>query len=387
MIPLWLFLTTASFGAALLMALVMHLSLGRWRKSVGAHWTERARFLWQARRAQFGATLGIMFIIGGAWAMNFPREDGKWWLLLPVVGLVFGGYLAAREIEPRYIFRVWLEQTVWTLVVQFGLVGLFLWLMFTMPKELTWEDGVRSVLGIAAMALIVSGVWMPPIVRLFSRPHPEENRLNRLTEEASSISGVKPRHTWLAITPVANAGALIYIQGLMLTTRLMEVLNDDEVRTVVLHEMAHLRERMAVKVARLAGMLCWTVLIFIHPMVGRFGVKGMIILLAGIYASSRLFSWFSRRLERRADDAAIHGVVDPAVYAHALEKLYIANQMPAVMRGRQLHPHLYDRMMQAGVTPDYPRPQPPGPMAWPAWVVLLLPLVVVAWKFAEQVAS
>lgn len=373
-----LFLIFSSVSAELLMALFMHLSLRRWRKSQGAHWTERARLLWQARRAQFGVTLGIMFTIGAIWAFKFPQDDGRWWLLLPVIGLVLGGYPAAREIEPRYTFRVWLVHTVWTLIVQFGLVGIFLGLMFTMPKVLTWQDWVRAGLGIAAMAFIVSALWMPVMARLCRCKHPEEARLDRITEEATAICGVKPRHTWLSVSPVANAGALVYIQGLVVTTRLMEVLDDDEVRAVILHEMAHLRERLIVQVARLAGMLCWTILIFFHPVHHHFGSRGLLVLFGAMYGLQRLFTWFSRRLERVADKAAQQGTVDSAVYAHALEKLYQVNQMPAVMRGRQLHPHLYDRMLQAGVTPDYPRPLPPGRMAWPGWVALLLPLVLGA---------
>jgi hypothetical protein len=63
-----------------------------------------------------------------------------------------------------------------------------------------------------------------------------------------------------------------------------------------------------------------------------------------------------------------------------LEKIYQANQLPAVMRGNNMvHPHLYDRMLAAGVTPDYPRPQPPGRMAWPGWAVLLIPCALFAW--------
>jgi len=30
-----------------------------------------------------------------------------------------------------------------------------------------------------------------------------------------------------------------------------------------------------------------------------------------------------------------------------------------VMPGRQTHPHLYDRLLSAGIQPDFPRPAPP----------------------------
>ena len=31
---------------------------------------------------------------------------------------------------------------------------------------------------------------------------------------------------------------------------------------------------------------------------------------------------------------------------------------------RAVHPHLYDRMLAAGVTPDFPRPDQPQKLTW-----------------------
>jgi hypothetical protein len=66
-------------------------------------------------------------------------------------------------------------------------------------------------------------------------------------------------------------------------------------------------------------------------------------------------------MEIRADKAAIENQLDTAVYARALAHMYEANQMPAVMPRRSLgpHPDLYDRMLEAGLTPDFPKPSPP----------------------------
>ncbi|MBL9172320.1 MAG: hypothetical protein JNL10_02195 [Verrucomicrobiales bacterium] len=38
----------------------------------------------------------------------------------------------------------------------------------------------------------------------------------------------------------------------------------------------------------------------------------------------------------------------------------------------QTHPHLYDRMLAAGVTPDYPRPEKPSRLTLPGWICLAL---------------
>jgi len=57
--------------------------------------------------------------------------------------------------------------------------------------------------------------------------------------------------------------------------------------------------------------------------------------------------------------------------------------LPAVnINDRQTHLHLYDRMLAAGITPDYPRPGRPKKMTWVGTVYacafgLLFPLLVM----------
>lgn len=69
---------------------------------------------------------------------------------------------------------------------------------------------------------------------------------------------------------------------------------------------------------------------------------------------------------------------DKSIYARALAKLYRANETPAVMsRKRLVHPHLYDRLRVAGITPDFPRPDPPA--RWGSMVAgLIVALNMVA---------
>jgi hypothetical protein len=67
-------------------------------------------------------------------------------------------------------------------------------------------------------------------------------------------------------------------------------------------------------------------------------------------------------MEKRADEAAVGYQLDASIYAQALARLYEANQMPAIMPRRWFvapHPDLYDRMLAAGLTPDFAKPLPP----------------------------
>jgi hypothetical protein len=105
--------------------------------------------------------------------------------------------------------------------------------------------------------------------------------------------------------------------------------------------------------------------LFFKPVANKFDFAGLV----GLAVVSVLLLVFAlriaRRMEVRADAVARDNQSDGGTYARALERLYEANQTPAVMLGnRQAHPHLYDRMLVAGVTPTYERPKPPQRIAW-----------------------
>jgi hypothetical protein len=70
-------------------------------------------------------------------------------------------------------------------------------------------------------------------------------------------------------------------------------------------------------------------------------------------------------------------------YARALEKMYEANLLPVVMRGKgPIHPHLYDRLTAAGAPPPYPRPKPPRRIVL-AWVPIILLIQICIYQIAS----
>jgi hypothetical protein len=90
---------------------------------------------------------------------------------------------------------------------------------------------------------------------------------------------------------------------------------------------------------------------------------------------------FSRRLEQRADRVEIEAIADAGAYALSLTKLHQANCAPAVTPGRQTHPHLYDRLLAGGVSPDFPRPMAPS-RSKPMLGVLVTAVAVIVLIFA-----
>ena len=89
------------------------------------------------------------------------------------------------------------------------------------------------------------------------------------------------------------------------------------------------------------------------------------MLLCASLVAPFVYRRVSHKLEMRADRLAQAHELDPGTYARALERLYQDSLLPAVeAKERATHPHLYDRLLAAGVTPDFPRPTAAGYMAW-----------------------
>lgn len=377
MMILALQLAAIAVGCAFFTWLVMHWALVPWRRSAGQHWAERARLLWTARRTAVWCALACaslgMFTVW-KWAGDLPP-----YVTIPVLvaGLMLGCFPYSREIEPRYTFGTWARQTAWQLVVQFGLIGIGIGLLVSMPDVMDAAAWGRVAAGFGISALILSGAWLPLVMRA---KHSSadltsmQERLERITAEAGQVSGVRPRHIWLARTPIPNAAALPFVKAVLFTTRAMEVLDDDECRAIMLHEMEHLTEPLSVRLTRLFGAMGFLTFVFVNPVLHAWGGLGVAGLFAVFVILQRLINLLRRCMEHRADHAAIGGAGETSpVYARALEKLYEAGQLPAVMPGKSMvHPHLYDRMVQAGVTPDFPRPAAPARFSRPGLLCLAL---------------
>ena len=149
----------------------------------------------------------------------------------------------------------------------------------------------------------------------------------------------------------------------ILTRGALEILDEDQQFSVLCHEIGHLRESRSAKLLRavlpvsiavMPGVIVWMQTIeLMHYYVVLILTSVIALLLFGSM-------WLSRRLERAADQHALESAVSPQVYARSLELLYEHNRIPAVIKGSTSHPNLYDRLIAAGVTPEYERPQPPS---------------------------
>jgi Zn-dependent protease with chaperone function len=350
------------------------LALIPWRKKKAGHWSEQARLLYPVSVATRSNLWTIPTVLVLAELLVWPRSPSLWWWvgLGAAFGAVVGTIPMDHEVFPQIPFRALLRQTG----INF-LMRILFWLAFVgaiaaMPDQL---NGVAWLLGLAMAGLWViwgkiGWMWAGRMLGLFV-PAPE--RLQRIAGAAATKMNVALREVWLVRSSVAQAYAFPDTGKLLFTERLLELLPDAELAAVCSHELAHLTESAAVRHARTLNSMIFLPWLFINPLSKTYGPVAFYGLLALTVAVPMIYRRISFRLETRADEMAKTNEGDPGTYAIALLRLHQDSLVAAVLpKDRATHPHLYDRMLAAGVTPDFPRPAAAGTMAWHGVVFAML---------------
>jgi len=378
-------------------ALGARVALRRARRSPpDLHWTERARLLWPFQSVATLAVLvaavaGAGFAVGLAGPLSLlPRRA-----FLALAGLSGSlGALIACGRAPRGL----LDELSWR---QYALTTVSLWLLF-LPHLLVTalalllvplEWGLAAAGVIAAAALVLLAVLAGAHVALLRRVglvRPASPEVARVAADCAVLAGAAPPRVYVLHAHTANAMVILLPRILLVTRRLIEELGDEELRAVLLHEAGHLAEPRGVVWLHTARVLSVVLLVAAFPLGLTWGWPGGAAPVAAVLAFLLLSRPLGRALETRADAVALEHDVDPAVYARALEAIHRLNHAPAVMPGRGLaHPHLYDRLLAAGVAPDFRRPDPPprGPAVAAklvATLVLFAPgIALTAWRALE----
>ena len=368
------------FGlAAALVYGVSQLALIPWRRARDAHWTERARLLWQAR-----ITTGLLIFtapapLAAAQVSLFPELPLTYLYtaLAGFVGAAFGYWPMTRAIFPQIQFAGWLSNLVTGLLLRMFTLGILVAAGIFMPAELDWTAIVITAAVVAATLWAVFG-GMLRLLRWIGHLTPPPDRLALIVTDVAVRMGVPLPRVWLYRAFGANAIAFPVIHTLVVTEGAMEALSDEELGAVCAHEFAHLNESRAVILARILSSFVLLPAIFLKPAHHAWDGGGWFAIGATLFISSKLITKFRHRMEKRADSVAtVHEGESPGTYARALERIYEINQVPAVIAGTLSHPNLYDRLLAAGVTPAYPRPAPPKRMTWPYALVMLLLMVSV----------
>lgn len=357
----------AHAGAAALLAWIAnYVGLIPWRRAAEAHWTERARRFWPARITAAGNILVLPLILDQIHRLIMPESIP---LMLvngsaTCAGALLGSYPFEHEVYPELDFRTWLHQAsaVWGFRLSFYLALIVTGIL--MPEEFGWP-----MIGLVSAYLLVHFAiqfgFLLKYLRWVNFLQPADERLKRVVLHAAEGQGPIPRATWEIKGFHAQAYAFPTTRELVFSTRLLQVCTDDELSAICTHELAHLAESKWVLAGRLLGSLTLFPLVFIKPLIHALDFGGLLAAYLGMVLLLLFTRRLAQKMEKRADKLAVGSQLNEGLYARALEKLYRENQLPAVnINNRQTHPHLYDRLVAAGLTPDYPRPPRPNRFTW-----------------------
>lgn len=356
--------------AAVLMALSNRIGMIPWKRAAEAHWTERARLLWPVRVTSTLNLFVLPVLLLNLHQIFSPETSAG---VVPValagfLGALLGCYPSERRIFPGLGFRAWLHQVVVMWGIRAGYWGSLLAAGVLMPDHFGWETLAVAVGYLGIHLAFVFGITLK-LLRWGGFLIPAGEPLRLLVEPLAAARGIQVRATWELKGPMAVAVALPFTRELLFSRTLLEACPPEGITTICAHELAHLSESRNVRMGRLLGSLALFPFIFVRPLFHQFVLMGPIAAAAASILISVFSTRLARRMEQRADQQAATNEPDDGVYARALETVYRVNLYPAVTpNDRQTHPHLYDRMLAAGVTPDYPRPQKPSSLTMAGWI-------------------
>ena len=371
-------------GAAALVWLLNKAALIPFRRAKDAHWTERARVLYPARVAAGIAILFVPADLALGQQLIWPELTPHWVLvaLAAWIGTIAGTYPFECEVLPWLTRRAWLRNILANWLMRFAVWFVLVGSIALMPEELDWRGWLLAALFVGLLLGWCWGglLWVGRKLGVL-RPAPE--RLRRIVADVASRMGVPVRGVWLLEYARSYGFALPYTGDLAFSGRLLERFSDDEVAAICAHELGHLAEsKLIVNTRVFATLACLVPWLFLIPVGQAFGPAGMGAIALGsvltMFGARRL----GRRLEERADRIAHTDEGETGSYARALARLYEDNLIPAVLpRRRRTHPDLYDRLLAAGVQPDFPRPVAAKSNAVHGVLLAVLLGVLVAFTF------
>jgi Zn-dependent protease with chaperone function len=345
----------------------------------GQHWSDRARS-WISWRVvisswQLAMVAAICLVNAG---LSADLAIGAKLRLLLIVSLVAAALLAPRTAtwtarltgipRPRSALRGTIAfQTIF-------LSSLWITLAFGSFVPARYDAGGIAWALLLLLALLLNGLgasgWLLTVTRILRPAGPHVVEAVQSARRSHPHAGPDVQVFEVELNQ-ANALAYPGTRIVAFTTVAVEALTPEQLTAIAAHELEHLQESRSARAVRAAWSMAFALPVLFFPVLPHAPAHAFLLGFVLFFLAAFAYRYVSRRLEQRADHAATHHGQDGTHYALALERLYELNLMPAVTRTRQAHPHLYDRLIAAGVTPGFPRPRPPA-----FWPQLFSPLFV-----------
>jgi Zn-dependent protease with chaperone function len=364
------------------------LALKPWRRARALHWTEQARVSYPVRVGAANNLWAIPAVmVTGSLLLRMDYMP-RWWLvgLFAIAGTVTGTIHMGKELFPRLNAPDYFRNLILGWLMRLVVWSVFVASAATMPRELNLRAGIGFLAVVLFLIAWSYDGWLR-VGKLFGLVAPADEELCRVVDDVSRKVGIPVRSVLLLKSDMCAAYALATTGTLLFSTRLLKVLNAGELRAVCSHELAHLSESRVIVLLRHAAWFYFLPWVLIKPVFASYGSAGVSLLVLVSLSVQQIMLRVNRSLEKRADKMATESQEEAGVYARALEAVYRDNLIPAVISRRQTHPDLYDRMLSAGITPDYPRPKPAESLAANGWFFLIVFGVLVGLWLAQTTAE
>jgi Zn-dependent protease with chaperone function len=363
-------------------------SVRKLARAASAHWSERALVQLESKigilsSGIWGTILAVFLITSCKSGSGCSPEN----LALAGFGLVilFCTFRAVGSVDTAYRGSAHSVGTrlrgFAAFLVVFYPVLLIVVLASVTSAWLAPRDGIIWVwVGAVAVIQVVSstGIFYG-LARPLGLAWPARESVRRAVERAQGDAPTAVRQVDELAWLMPNAVALP-LQGIVAFTKpAADQMTDEELHAIALHELGHLREPPFVRWMRpvRAGLLFLPVSVMVPLlMTGRH--LGFAVLTGSIFVAAFATRGFSKRHEAKADE---HAHAHSPAYARALETLHRLAGIPAVISKHATHPSLYDRMLEAGIAPDFPRPRAPNQLR-PLLFLLPLPFLMVGFLVA-----
>jgi Zn-dependent protease with chaperone function len=347
------------------------LAMRPYDKAQPTHWTEVARLSMAVRRSLIGVRVGVAAFFALALACS-PGIALVGWARVVGPAAVLAAAWMASGVAARGVPRVDPAPVVdgrprWRGVLG-ALVAVFPLQLLVLVWALTLPAG-PSVLGAVWVAFVVGSTWLVArgagirLGELLGVVHPAPPELQARIDQMAATLGLPAVQSRVFAMNQLNAFAMPNVGFIGVTDVLLARLGLEQTAAVCGHELGHLAEGPAVLRKRKAALWIGCVFFLTLYAVRCAGLNEywqLGIAFVVLVAKMRFVGGFSPAAEREADRIAKTLESEPGLFALALEGLYRGNGVPAVLAGRALtHPHLYDRLVELGSQPDYPRPAPP----------------------------
>ncbi len=306
----------------------------------------------------------------------FPMPNLRQTLsLLPLlVGLICIrlAFYRVNRLQPghyREIFNLQFKFLIFPLLPMFvylGAMDSLRWLPYAAKVFIIEHPYV--LIGMILPVIISAYVLAPLLMQFLWKTEPLapdsalKLRLDRLTQR----SRVKYRDIVvcktgsLLIANAAVAGTFRWNRRIFLTDALLEYFTDEEIETVVAHELGHIRYRhiptyMFFALFYLLNYLFFQLLVE-QPLIAALTVSDSIVSIVSTLCSLTflvvyfivIFRYLSRRCEHQADLYAVRLTEKPEAFKEALIKLAVLNSMPKTIRRFfeifNTHPSIFRRV-------------------------------------------